>query len=285
MNVEIPSWTDTAFDVMRVGLGYVVLLTTAKTQFFRPSGAPSQPIGIARGIDLSWMSAPATARWIRYGVYVATLCFVANVLVPYALLYLSLTLLLDTTFRNSFGSVNHGEHLLLIVLVAQTVAVALWNAADTFDWDLGRVLAGSRPATAAWWSVQAMLAAYFTSGLAKLVETRGRWIHRSPGLLLAARARVDTDQHMGPGRRRLADRSGPVVAWLFGRPGIARAVFAAGLVVELASPAGMFGATALLLVGLALLALHFANARMLGLPFPEYQLLVVTFFVAPWWFR
>ena len=90
---------------------------------------------------------------------------------------------------------------------------------------------------------------------------------------------------MGPGRRRLADRSGPVVAWLFGRPGIARAVFAAGLVVELASPAGMFGATALLLVGLALLALHFANARMLGLPFPEYQLLVVTFFVAPWWFR
>ena len=100
VNVEIPSWTDTAFDVMRVGLGYVVLLTAAKTQFFRPSGAPSQPIGIARGIDLSWMSAPAAARWIRYGVYVATLCFVANVLVPYALLYLSLALLLDTTFRN-----------------------------------------------------------------------------------------------------------------------------------------------------------------------------------------
>jgi hypothetical protein len=47
----------------------------------------------------------------------------------------------------------------------------------------------------------------------------------------------------------------------------------------------MFGATALLVVGLALLALHFANARMLGLPFPEYKLLVVTFFVAPWWFR
>ena len=180
---------------------------------------------------------------------------------------------------------NHGEHLLLIVLVAQTVAVALWNAADTFDWDLGRVLAGSRPATAAWWSVQAMLAAYFTSGLAKLVETRGCWIHRSPGLLLAARARVDTDQHMGPGRRRLADRSGPVVAWLFGRPGIARAVFAAGLVVESRRPPACSAQPRSCSSASRCSRLHFANARMLGLPFPEYQLLVVTFFVAPWWFR
>jgi hypothetical protein len=281
MSIEVPSWSDSAFDVMRIGMGFAVLLMTAKMQFFRPSGSPSHPVGIARIIDLGWMSSQTVARWLRYGTYLATLCYVADVLVPFALLYLSGALLLDATFRSSFGSVNHGEHLLLVVLLAQTVAVVVWNMADRFDWDFGVLLAGSQPATTAWWSVQAIVAVYLTSGVAKLVETNGGWVHRSPGLLLAARSRVDTDQQMGPGRRQLADRSAPIVAWLSDRPGVARAVFATGLLIELASPLGLLEENLLVAVGVALIALHMANGRMLGLPFIEYQLLVLAFLVVP----
>jgi hypothetical protein len=281
MSIEVPTWSDSAFDVMRIGLGYAVLLMTAKMQFFRPSGSPSRPVGIARVIDLRWMSSQTATRALRYGTYLATVCYAADLLVPFALLFLSGAILLDATFRSSFGSVSHGEHLLLVVLMAQTLAVAVWNAADRFDWDLGVLLAGSQPATAAWWSVQAIVAVYLTSGVSKLVETNGRWVHRSPGVLLAARSRVDTDQQMGPGRRKLAERSAPIVAWLSDRPGVARAAFATGLLIELASPVGLLDENALVAVGIALIALHTANGRMLGLPFSEYQLLVLTFLVVP----
>ena len=71
-----------------------------------------------------------------------------------------------------------------------------------------------------------------------------------------------------------------LVAWLLAAgPVIARVVFAAGLLVELSSPVGLAGETALLVVGLALLALHRANGRLLGLPFPQYQLLVLVYLV------
>ena len=171
MSIEIPTWSGTAFDVMRLGLGYVVLLMTAKLQFFRPTGVPTNPIGIGRLVDLRWMSPRSATTWMRYGIYLATVCYVADVLALIALAYLSVVIILDATYRSSFGSINHGEHMLAVVLVAETAAVAVWNTADRLDWDLGDVLADSRAATAMWWSIQVMLAAYFTSGLAKLIAT------------------------------------------------------------------------------------------------------------------
>ncbi len=188
-------------------------------------------------------------------------------------------LIVDMTFRSSFGSVNHGDHLLAVVLTAQLAGVVVWNAAQQWNWDLGRLGAGSQGATAAWWTVQAILAVYFTSGLAKVINSRGRWIQRSPGLLLASLARVDTDRLMGMQSWGAGKESDGLVTWLLARPNLARAVFASGLLVELGSPIGLFGETALLFVGLALLALHRANGRLLGLPFPDYQLLVLVYLV------
>ena len=88
MSIDAPSWSGDAFDVMRIGVGFTVLLAANKMQFFRPSGTPSDPLGIARFIPLGWLSSQRTARRMRNGMYVALLCYVADVLVPYALLYL-----------------------------------------------------------------------------------------------------------------------------------------------------------------------------------------------------
>jgi len=62
-------------------------------------------------------------------------------------------------------------------------------------------------------------------------------------------------------------------------PGLTRLLFAAGLLVALAAPLGLLGENALLVVGIALLALHQANHRLLGLPFPSYQILVLAYLV------
>ena len=205
---------------------------------------------------------------------------------PVALLFLTAAIVVELTFQSSYGSVNHGHHLLAIVLTAETAATALWNAAAHWRWDLGALLAHSQQATAAWWAVQAIVAVYFTSGLAKLINTRGRWIRRSPGLLLSSYARVDTDRMMGDKSWGESGASAALVSWLFERPTITQCVFAAGLFIELAAPIGLLGETVLMLMGLALIALHKGNGIVLGLPFTEFQLLVLVYLVnVPQFFR
>jgi hypothetical protein len=279
MSLRAPSWSTTELDVMRIGLGFVVIKTFSGVQFFRPAGELPYPVGIARFVDLRWAASRSAARWIQYGAYAAALCYAADLLVPVALLFLTAAIIVELSFESSYGSVNHGHHLLAIVLAAQTAATVLWNAAAHWRWDLGALLAQSQQATLAWWTVQAIIAVYFTSGLAKLINTRGRWIQRSPGLLLSSYARVDTDRMMGDKSWGESGASAALVSWLFERPTITQCVFAAGLFIELTAPIGLFGETILMFMGLALIALHRGNEFLLGLPFTEFQLLVLVYLV------
>jgi hypothetical protein len=279
MSVEVPSWSTTELDVMRIGLGFAVIKFFTGIQFFRPAGALPYPVGIARVVDLRWAAHLSVARWIQRGAYVAALCYAADLLVSPALVFLTAAVVVEVSFRSSYGSVNHLFHLLAVVLTAQTAATALWNVAARWNWDLGALLAESQAATAAWWAVQAIIAVYFTSGLSKLINTRGRWIHRSPMLLLSTYARVDTDRMLGEGSWGESGGSTAVVSWLFDRLTITQFVFAGGLFVELTAPIGLLGETALMIVGLSLIALHMGNGLLLGLPFREFQLLVLVYLV------
>jgi len=279
MSLQVPSWSATELDVMRIGLGFVVIKSFSGIQIFRPAGELPYPVGIARVVGLRWAASRSAARWMQSGAYAAALCYAAGLFEPLALLYLTVAVIVEVTFRSSFGSVSHGHHLLAIVLTAQTAATALWNAAARWNWDLGALLAESQQATAAWWAVQTIVAVYFTSGLSKLINTGGRWIGRSPMLLLSAYERVDTDRMMGETSWGESGNSAALVSWLFERPLITQCVFAAGLFIELAAPIGLLGETVLMLMGLALIALHKGNGVLLGLPFPEFQLLAFVFLV------
>lgn len=279
MTLTIPTWSTTELDVMRVGLGLAVVTTFARIHLFRPTDELEYPVGFARIVDLRWAASRTVVRRTQFAAYVAALFYVADLLVPYALVFLTVAIIVDVTYRSSFGGVNHGDHLLAIVLTAQTGAVLLWNAAEHWGWDVGSVVGTSQQATAAWWAIQAIIAAYFVSGLSKLVRTRGRWVQRSPGLLLSSVARVETDRLMGPTSWGSSAKSTDVVLWLLERPALARSMFAAGLLVELLTPVGFVGKPALAIVGICLLCLHWANGYLLGLPFREYQLLVLVFLV------
>jgi hypothetical protein len=279
VNLRAPAWSPTELDLMRVGLGFVVITSFRGIEFFRPSGELSHPVGVARVLDLRWVASRTAARWFQYATSAAALCYAADLLVPFVLVVLTAVTVVELTFQSSDGSVNHGHHLLAIVLTVQTGSVALWNAAAHWHWDLGGVLGQSQQATMAWWTVQTIVAVYFTSGVVKLINTRGRWIARSRRLLLSSYARVDTDRMMGEHSWGQSGESAALVAWLFQRPLIAQCVFGAGLLIELTAPLGLLDEHVLLVVGLALLALHAGNRLLLGLPFPEYQLLVLVYLV------
>jgi hypothetical protein len=198
----------------------------------------------------------------------------------WALLYVALYLVFEVTARSSDGSVNHGHHLVTLVAIVQCVAIGLLNAAEQWDWDVDRWVADTRGDTISWWSVQAILAVYVTSGLSKVLRDRGGWVHQSPGLLLNAAIRADMVDATGSGQESArASRARRIIFWLLPHANLTRVVFAGGLLVELAAPIGLFGEHALLAVGLALLVLHWGNGLLFNLPFVGYQILVVTYLI------
>jgi hypothetical protein len=277
MTVEAPHYTGLELDVMRAGFALTVLYTLDVMRLFGSQSGQSRPVGLARWVDLRWL--PRRWRVLQTGAYLALLAYVLDRAVPWTLLYLAAFLVLQVTARSSDGSVNHGDHLVTVVAVAQLAAVLVWNATGGDD-DLGGWLGPSQASTAAWWSVQAIVAVYLTSGLTKLADTGGRWVQRSPGLLVAAVARLETAGAMGAGdHERRAGRATRIIDVLVARPAVTRAVFGAGLLVELLAPLALLGAGPRAAVGVALIGLHAANGLVLLLPFPTYQLLVLVYLV------
>jgi hypothetical protein len=286
MSLHVPSWSTTELDVIRIGLGFVVIRAFSRIPSLRPTGKLPHPVGIARVVDIGWVASRSAARYMQYGAYIATLCYVADVLVPVALLYLTVATVVELTYQSSHGSVNHARHLLAVVLTAETAAVFVWNAANKWNWDLGGILGESQQATATWWAVQAIIAVYFTSGLSKLINTGGRWAGRSNRLLLAAYGRVETDRMTGKVNPGVSDHIQARISWLFDRPFIARCIFTAGWCLELATPIGLSGQTILMVTGLGLIALHWGNQFLLRIPFTEFQILVFIYLVnAPQFLR
>ena len=285
MTLQIPDWSTTELEIMRVGLGFVVIRTFSRMLIFRPAHSFRHPVGLARVVSLRRLASRTVARWMQYGAYVGAVCYAAGLLVPFALTYLAVALVVETTYRSSDGSVDHGDHLLAIILTAQAVATITWNAADRWNWDLGSLLGSSQQSTAVWWGIQAIAAVYFTSGLAKVLNTDGRWIGRSTTLLLAGYGRAETERMTakasspdGRDAARIASAE-RVISALSNQMLLAQCAFAAGLVIELATPIGLLGETILMIMGVALIALHVGNQVLLRLPFPEFQLLVLIYFV------
>ena len=67
MSVQVPVWSRTELDVMRIGLGFVLIITFSRIAFLRPTGEPTFPVGIARVVSLKWVgcATPCVLRGTR----------------------------------------------------------------------------------------------------------------------------------------------------------------------------------------------------------------------------
>ncbi len=280
MSLDIPNWSATELDLMRIGLGLTTVWAFMTAAALRPDSGQLAPVGIARFVNIGWMGSRQIFRFVQFVACAAALFFAADMATPYAVSVMAVAMLINVTFVSSQGSVNHGSHLLLIVLLAEASgygAHALFAESDKAE----ETLFASTSATASWWAIQAIAAAYFASGLTKLVNSRGRWVQNSPGLLMDALSRQETWALLGSQPPKVLERAANVTDFLLRHIRIAQMLFAAGLLIELSAPLGLCGVGILALVGIGLIALHMANGLLLGLSFPLYQLLVLTFYVNP----
>lgn len=259
--IELPAWTPTELAWMRA-LVVIAMLSLVHPE--RP-GSFTKPLGIARFVPLGRLVGWRSLDRVRL---VLAVLFAAGLASPLPSVGLAVLTLVSVTAASSDGAVNHGRHLLLLVLAAHAAADTLIWLDDQFDREL--LVAPDRAAV---WSVQVILAMYFAAGVSKVINSGGTWIERSKNLELVILRR----SYLAPGGdRSLPGRFG---ALLGARPRLIALAASGGLLVEVASPVALIHPIAMFATGVALIAMHLLNGYFLRLSFSLNQALIGTFLV------
>lgn len=269
---EPPTWGSYELDAIRIGAAFIALRTD---WFDATTHGASRPVGLARLVDLAPLI--RRRRLLDQILTASLLLYAAGWWLWASSGVAAIVAIVALTATSSDGVVNHGRFLTVIMLTATAAGTATWELARLFDVDLGRVVSSSAETTGVWWALQAFAAAYCVSGVAKLANTRFLWIWRSMGLTLHALARRETARAERASTDKGFARATAFVEVAQRHPALARAVFAAGLFVELFAPAALINRGTLFVGGVALIALHTVNGIVLGLRFRQFRWILALY--------
>jgi len=260
--------------LMRVGVAVLVFLTVYDPHPYDFVGQPA-PVGIAHWVNLTWLYHPLHpyAYPTMYGA--AALLGVIYIwgLVPRLIApLLAAVHIIVRTYNNSQGFTHHGEQLISMVLVVQTLTL----------WFKGGL---PREQVRAWlwyYSRGLILFAYCASGVTKLINSHGQWLWRSQHLVieLVSSRRFDYYRNLDP------EFAGdpPIAGWLLRHPFLTQVLFGYGLFIELFAFLGLRDRKWSAIMGLALIALHVGADQVMDLGFYHHQALCLIFLVnVPGW--
>lgn len=275
MSVAAPSDSYPLYErlFMRAALAGLVLATTP--QHLNIHSLP-EPNGLARLVDLTFLTNATALDACHYLLLVALGFYVAGVLLWLALPVLLLINVAVNSLLNSQGAIQHSSQIVSLVLLAQTGACC-------FGWWRQRRCGENAVATEAraiWWSQQTIAATYFVAGLTKLLHTHGTWVFRARfiGVQIFKTAYHAYYNWLDPsgldwrlGIAQFAAAHGALVA----------VIAATGLLLELLAPLMLLNRWSGLMLGCAIIAFHVVLGQVMLLGFLFNQLLVLVFVVRP----
>jgi hypothetical protein len=234
-----------------------------------PEGITGQPdpVGLARLVDLMVLSRPAVA-----GVLNALGVFRIG-----ALVYMLAVLAGGRTLVNSQGAVGHAHQVVGLVLVAQ-IAAHLRHARRRARGDAGGAPGAGVDELAFHHSRQAVAALYVAAGVSKLVKSGGTWVLDAPNLAVQIVKTSDQHAYSFPGAAGPGAMDGWAAA-VAAHPGLARAVLAAALLLELTAFVALAGRRAAAGVGSGLILMHAGTGFLMRLHFLRNQAVVAIFFL------
>ena len=256
---------------LEAGVERVLLALLVTWAFLGLDVFPEQPAptGLARFVDLTSLAQPWIYWTLTAGLGVALALFVTGRALPYSIGYVALLWTAVGTLENSQGVEAHYSQPAALVLLAQTLAYAIARYRP------GGIAAHRR---AFWYSQQALAAAYFVSGITKLVRSRGRWLEDLPNIALQI-VKSHDQSFFETLTGDLIARGDRVAALVMEHPNTARLVFGWGLALELFVWLALLGRRWALGVGIALFLLHEGIAFVMQIRFPIHEALVVLYFV------
>lgn len=187
--------------------------------------------------------------------------------------------LLPWTLSNSQGYTHHGNQLITMVLIVQSIVVWWWQIRK---WRGRPALSLPVHSYLIYYSQGMVALSYVTCAVTKIFNSKGLWLFKSNYICieLIKSHRLEYYETLNP--NALADPTAAV--WLLNHPWITRILFDSGFFIELLAIVAVRNRPWALLVGLSIIAFHRSVWWLMRLEFPMHELLILIFLVnVPFW--
>ena len=275
--IEQRGFIETFF--MRLGLAAMVIYTLPNVGRMADLTEQSRPSGLAHFIDLTFLADPTLYQAGYWLTVVALIAYVLGLAVPISLGIATVFHILVMTLYNSQGSQTHQFQIISLALLAQWIVYLVG-----FFRRKKLPFTHSLSNTAIHFSVQAIAAVYVIAGVIKMLRSKGMWAWQSPDIaveLMKTNAQkyyeyLEVDASF--------DHRLRVATWLIENPWLARIALGGGLMIELFAFLALYNRTAALIVGFAMLALHWGIEITMGLDFKNNSAMIWIFLInVPFW--
>ena len=246
-----------------------------------PCGQPI-PTGLARVVDLSFLSQPPWYQVTHCILIVALLAYILGKALGAVLPILFAITTAVFTLQNSQSGVAHHLHVIPLALFGQAVGWWRFQLSNLDSDGFEKTRARSAQELMIHDSLQCVLALYVVAGFTKLFETSGSWVWQAAnGALWIVQGQDEEFYSRVAGSESLPD--GSIALFLASHPNVASAFFGTGLLIELLAPLALANRIASIIIGLLLVAFHLANGALMNLWFLNnvFVLLLVVVNV-PW---
>jgi hypothetical protein len=230
------------------------------------------PHGLAHFMDLTWLATHPPALWLQVLVAIALIPYILGRWSALSLLPLwGFSILIGTLVTSQSERVNHTWQLISLILSAQFLVYA-WAWLKDKQLSLPAHKVHQRVIHA---SLVVFAASYVSSGLTKLIASKGSWIADVP-LLAVQVMKTNWSNHYDT-LAALPEWLNDGTRWMLESPNQARLFFGWGLVIELAGFVVLISRRWALGAGLAIIAFHLGVSFIMRLHF-EYHILAALIF-------
>jgi len=276
------------FFILRLAFAWLVWQTISYWSVLPFPNQP-HPAGLARLIDLTWLSDPAHLLLCQRIALAGLAVYVSGRCLWLALPVVCFIQVAINSLYNSQGYTFHGHQLVGLALLAQTVVVVSLAAYHRLTSPQPRAQQQLQiAAMILFYSQMAVAAAYMVSVVSKVRNSRGQWLFNSH---YHAVQLIKTDrQHYysdpTPETRPGTSQSAAKAEWVAAHPTVSRIMFAGGFFGELLVFLGLKNRRWAVLAGISVIGLHWGIAFIMDLSFPLNEKLVLLLFLNPaYWLR
>jgi hypothetical protein len=276
------AWWETA--IMRTGFAVLLLARFPPLASLPAPGAELRfPNGLAKWIDMSWALEPAGYSILTLFLHAAAVLYITGFAFPLSATVLFLCYLVTGTLQNSLGSISHYYQVMTLMLLGQAVAAWLWAASGRDFLQAWRSSPTALHSFTTRVTLQVLAGNYVLCALTKLIASKGAWIWNSQYMPVQY-AKIQAQEYYTTLEPLDKSLGGSLNELCLQHPWLCMLVYAPGLIVELLTFLMLLGRGWLLVIGLAVIAMHMLVDITMNLRFPQHQWIFFLYAVnLPFW--
>ncbi len=261
---------------MRLFMSYIVAKSflPKKVKF---SSQP-QPNGLAKYIDLAFLSNPSIYKQIRVIVFILLILYTLGLGLFICTLLLFIYILIYGTYNNSQGAVSHHNQVVCLIFLVQSIVYAAQLIGDFLDITLPIFNTYNNDQLAIFYSQQVIVAVYFTSALTKLINSKFKWFMQIKKIPIQLEKNVMQDYYNNLDPRYIG-RIRSITDFLLNNPNLIMIAFSIGLFLEILSPLSLQNRLSNVVFGILMITFHKITAYVFRIHFYSFQRLLLIFFV------